>query len=45
MQEETGIPTLIIEGDLCDLRFFSEGQSITKIETFIEQIENQKAVV
>ena len=42
MQEETGIPTLIIEGDLCDLRFFSEAQSITKIETFIEQIENSK---
>ncbi len=44
MQEETGIPTLIIEGDLCDLRFFSEGQSITKIETFIEQIENSKVI-
>lgn len=37
-----GIPVLIIEGDLCDLRFFSEGQSITKIETFIEQLETQK---
>jgi benzoyl-CoA reductase/2-hydroxyglutaryl-CoA dehydratase subunit BcrC/BadD/HgdB len=37
-----GIPTLIIEGDLCDLRFYSEGQSITKIETFIEQIEDSK---
>ncbi len=39
LKQETGIPYLIIEGDLCDLRFFSEGQSITKIETFIEQIE------
>ncbi len=37
-----GIPTLIIEADLCDLRFYSEGQSITKIETFIEQIEDAK---
>lgn len=43
LTDETGIPTLIIEGDLCDMRFFSEGQSITKIETFIEQIESQKA--
>jgi benzoyl-CoA reductase/2-hydroxyglutaryl-CoA dehydratase subunit BcrC/BadD/HgdB len=43
LTEETGISTLIIEGDLCDTRFFSEGQSITKIETFIEQIESQKA--
>lgn len=42
LQEQTGIPALVIEGDLCDLRFFSEGQSITKIETFIEQIEESK---
>lgn len=45
LKEETGIPYLVIEGDLCDLRFFSEGQSITKIETFIEQIERQKVLV
>ena len=45
LKEETGIPYLVIEGDLCDLRFFSEGQSITKIETFIEQIENYKVKV
>lgn len=42
LQDSLGIPTLIIEGDLCDLRFYSEGQSITKIETFIEQIESAK---
>ncbi len=42
LQKSTGIPFLIIEGDLCDLRFFSEGQSITKIETFLEQIEDIK---
>ncbi|MEI8280392.1 MAG: 2-hydroxyacyl-CoA dehydratase family protein [Bacteroidota bacterium] len=42
IKEKLGIPTLIIEGDLCDLRFYSEGQSITKIETFIEQIESSK---
>lgn len=42
LKEEMGIPTLVIEGDLNDLRFFSEEQSITKIETFIEQIESQK---
>lgn len=38
LKEETGVETLIIEGDLCDLRFYSEGQTITKIETFIEQL-------
>ncbi|MBK8490908.1 MAG: 2-hydroxyacyl-CoA dehydratase [Saprospirales bacterium] len=42
LQEQTGVPALVIEGDLCDLRFFSEGQSITKIETFLEQIEDSK---
>lgn len=42
--ETLGIPTLVIEADLCDLRFFSEGQSITKIETFIEQIESSKVL-
>lgn len=43
--ETLGIPTLVIEGDLCDLRFYSEGQSITKIETFIEQIESTKVLI
>ena len=45
LTEETGIPSLVIEGDLCDLRFFSEGQSITKIETFIEQLESRTMVM
>lgn len=44
LMESLGVQTLIIEGDLCDLRFYSEGQSITKIETFIEQIESSKVV-
>ena len=38
LKEQTGVETLVIEGDLFDLRFFSEGQTTTKIETFIEQI-------
>ena len=45
IRESLGIPTLVIEGDLCDLRFYSEGQSITKIETFIEQIESSKVFI
>lgn len=44
IREQFGIPTLVIEGDLCDLRFFSEGQSITKVETFIEQLEDKKVI-
>lgn len=39
LKEECGVETLVIEGDLCDLRFYSEGQSTTKIETFIEQLK------
>lgn len=44
LKSQTGVPALVIEGDLCDLRFFSEGQSITKIETFIEQIQESKVL-
>ena len=42
LQAATEIPSLVIEGDLCDLRFFSEGQSITKIEAFLEQLIDSK---
>ncbi len=42
LKEETHVPYLVVEGDLCDLRFFSEGQNITKIETFLEQLESFK---
>lgn len=44
LQKLTGVPSLVVEGDLCDLRFFSEGQSITKIETFLEQIEDVRVL-
>ncbi len=36
VQEATGVNTLNIDGDLNDLRFFSDGQTQTKLETFIE---------
>ncbi|HQV40037.1 MAG: 2-hydroxyacyl-CoA dehydratase [Flavobacteriales bacterium] len=38
LKEQAGVETLVLEGDLCDLRFYSEGQSHTKIEAFIEQL-------
>ena len=38
LAQETGVKTLVIEGDLCDLRFFSEAQTQTKIETFIDHL-------
>ncbi len=44
LKKATGVHALVVEGDLCDLRFFSEGQSTTKIETFIEQIVDSKVL-
>ena len=38
LQEKTGIPYLIINGDLNDMRLFSDEQARTSIETFVEQI-------
>lgn len=39
LREKQGIPTLIISGDLNDLRCYSEEQARTNIEAFIEQLE------
>ena len=38
LRAAASIPTLVIEGDLCDLRFYSDGQTATKLEAFIEQL-------
>jgi len=39
LEKETGIPSLIINGDLNDMRLVSDEQTKTKIEAFIEQLE------
>ena len=36
LQEEHGLPTLVIDGDLNDLRCFSDEQAKTNIEAFLE---------
>ncbi len=41
--DETGVRTVIIDGDLNDLRFFPENRARTKIETFIEQLSARAA--
>jgi benzoyl-CoA reductase/2-hydroxyglutaryl-CoA dehydratase subunit BcrC/BadD/HgdB len=41
-EEETGIPSLVIDGDLNDLRCLSDGQTNTNIEAFIEQLEERR---
>ncbi len=45
LREVTGVDTLIIDGDLNDLRFFSDGQTKTRLETFIEQVMLKKISV
>lgn len=39
LSRKLGIPVLTINGDLCDLRCYSEEQAKTNIEAFIEQLE------
>jgi len=39
IRDSVGIDVLTIDGDLNDLRFYSEAQTKTKLETFIEQLK------
>jgi benzoyl-CoA reductase/2-hydroxyglutaryl-CoA dehydratase subunit BcrC/BadD/HgdB len=39
LSERLSVPHLVINGDLNDLRCYSEEQSVTNIEAFVEQIE------
>jgi benzoyl-CoA reductase/2-hydroxyglutaryl-CoA dehydratase subunit BcrC/BadD/HgdB len=43
MEELTGLPSLIIHGDLNDLRMVSDEQTQTNVEAFIEQLDEIKA--
>jgi benzoyl-CoA reductase/2-hydroxyglutaryl-CoA dehydratase subunit BcrC/BadD/HgdB len=42
LEAETGIPALVISGDLNDLRCVSDEQTKTNVEAFIEQLEEGK---
>lgn len=39
VREESGLPVLVLEGDLNDLRCFSFEESRARIEVFLEQVE------
>jgi benzoyl-CoA reductase/2-hydroxyglutaryl-CoA dehydratase subunit BcrC/BadD/HgdB len=39
ISKQLGVPQLTINGDLNDLRCYSEEQTVTKIEAFIEQLD------
>ncbi len=41
LTEKTGIPHLVIQGDLNDLRLFSEEQAKTNVEAFIEGLSEK----
>jgi len=43
LEKESGIPSLIINGDLNDLRLVSDDQTKTNVEAFIEQLEENRA--
>jgi benzoyl-CoA reductase/2-hydroxyglutaryl-CoA dehydratase subunit BcrC/BadD/HgdB len=43
LEKETGIPSLVINGDLNDLRLISDDQTKTNVEAFIEQLEENRA--
>jgi benzoyl-CoA reductase/2-hydroxyglutaryl-CoA dehydratase subunit BcrC/BadD/HgdB len=42
LTEETGIPNLVIDGDLNDLRCLSDEQTNTNIEAFVEQLAERR---
>ncbi len=42
LEKATGVPSLIICGDVNDLRCVSDEQTRTNVEAFIEQLEEQK---
>jgi len=42
LEDETGVPSLVVNGDLNDLRCLSDEQFKTNIEAFIEQLEDKK---
>ena len=43
LRRSLGIPVLTIDGDLNDLRCFSDEQARTNIEGFVEQLEDQQS--
>ncbi|MDP7354920.1 MAG: 2-hydroxyacyl-CoA dehydratase family protein [Desulfobacterales bacterium] len=42
IEKETGLPSLVINGDLNDLRLLSDEQTRTNVEAFIELLEENK---
>jgi benzoyl-CoA reductase/2-hydroxyglutaryl-CoA dehydratase subunit BcrC/BadD/HgdB len=45
LMERLGLPTLVLDGDVNDLRCYSDDQSRTNIEGFVEQLTDARAAV
>jgi benzoyl-CoA reductase/2-hydroxyglutaryl-CoA dehydratase subunit BcrC/BadD/HgdB len=37
--EDAGLPTLVLDGDGCDARNVADGQMVTRVNAFLEQLE------
>jgi benzoyl-CoA reductase/2-hydroxyglutaryl-CoA dehydratase subunit BcrC/BadD/HgdB len=42
LEQQTGVPSLVINADLNDLRLVSDEQTQTNVEAFIEQLEENQ---
>ncbi len=42
IREKTGIPSLILEADMTDARLYSDAQVRTRVEAFMETLENRR---
>ena len=42
MLEEAGLPTLVLDGDGCDSRNVADGQMVTRVNAFLEQLEGER---
>lgn len=40
--EENGLPTLVLDGDGCNPQNVNDGQTVTRMEAFLELLENRK---
>lgn len=41
--EKAGLPTLVLDGDGCDPRNVADGQMVTRVNAFVEQLAAQRA--
>jgi benzoyl-CoA reductase/2-hydroxyglutaryl-CoA dehydratase subunit BcrC/BadD/HgdB len=42
IQEEKGIKSIVVNGDVADIRLFSKEQTFTQLEAFVEELEEDK---